>query len=60
MGRRAELLKLDTPESIERARRVLLECSDLLNDGFHVTLVEDLRDIATAVSDAGILRRINA
>lgn len=49
MGRRADLLARDTPESVDRARRVLLECSDVLDDGFHVTLVEDLRDIAAAL-----------
>ena len=49
MGRRADLLALDTTESVDRARRVLLECSDVLDDGFHVTLVEDLRDIAAAL-----------
>lgn len=49
MGRRAEFLKLDTPESQDKAVRILRESADILDDGFHVTLVEDLRDIAASI-----------
>jgi hypothetical protein len=50
MGRRAQFLHLRDPESRAKAAAVLREAADCLTDGFHVTLVEDLFDIAEALS----------